>query len=253
MQGEELNAADVTERGLVGDRAFALVDAADGKVASAKNPRKWLHLFVYRAAFTEPPQPGRSLPPVRLTLPDGTALLSTQGNVNPLVSTALGRTVTLLGAAPLNPVLEEYWPVVEGLAHQDSVTDEAMPAGTFFDCATVHLLTTATLDRLRALYPAGRFEARRFRPNVMVACPAGQEGFVEQGWVGRTLALGRTVRLRVTKPCGRCVMTTLPQADLPADSGILRAAVQHCQGQVGIYASVVQGGTVRRGDVIALE
>ena len=45
MQGEELNAAEVTERGAVGDRAYALVDRETGKVASAKNPRKWARLF----------------------------------------------------------------------------------------------------------------------------------------------------------------------------------------------------------------
>ena len=41
MMGEELNATEVTERGLLGDRAYALVDSSDGKVATAKNPRKW--------------------------------------------------------------------------------------------------------------------------------------------------------------------------------------------------------------------
>jgi uncharacterized protein YcbX len=54
MMGEELNAADATERGLLGDRAYALVDTADGKAATAKNPRKWPHLFAFRATFVEP-------------------------------------------------------------------------------------------------------------------------------------------------------------------------------------------------------
>ncbi len=40
MMGEELNATEVSKGGLVGDRAYALVDSFDGKVASAKNPRK---------------------------------------------------------------------------------------------------------------------------------------------------------------------------------------------------------------------
>src|ERR1044071_5451246 len=77
MQGEELNASAVGERGLLGDRAFALLDAAAGKVGSAKNPRKWPGLFRFRAAYTEPPAAGAAPPPVRLTLPDGTTLLST--------------------------------------------------------------------------------------------------------------------------------------------------------------------------------
>jgi uncharacterized protein YcbX len=253
MQGEELNASGVTERGLLGDRALALVDAADGKVASAKNPRKWPHLFDFRAAFVEPPQSGRPLPPVRITLPDGTLLTSGQADQDKVLSAALGRPVSLRSAAPDAPALEEYWPDIEGLPHRDAVTDEKIPAGAFFDLATIHLLTTATLDRLRELYPQGRLEVRRFRPNVVAACAPGTEGFVEQSWVGRTLILGDDVRLRVTGPCPRCVMTTLPQADLPQDPGVLRTAVRHGEGHVGVYASVLRGGTVRRADRIRVE
>jgi uncharacterized protein YcbX len=161
--------------------------------------------------------------------------------------------VSLCEAAPESPVLEEYWPDIEGLAHRDAVTDEAMAAGTFFDAAAVHLLTTATLDRLRELYPEGRFEVRRFRPNVVVACGPEARGFVEQGWVGRTLALGPEVRLHVAGPCPRCVMTTLPQADLPPDPGVLRTAARHAGGHVGVYARVLQGGTLRRGDAVRVE
>ncbi len=72
MMGEDLNAVDVTERGLLGDRAYALVDSSDGKVASAKNPRKWPNLFDFRAALAETPTTGGKIPPVRITLPDGT-------------------------------------------------------------------------------------------------------------------------------------------------------------------------------------
>jgi uncharacterized protein YcbX len=54
MMGEELNAAEVTERGLVGDRAFAVIDPATGKVAGAKHPRKWGNFFDFRAAYVEP-------------------------------------------------------------------------------------------------------------------------------------------------------------------------------------------------------
>ena len=90
-------------------------------------------------------------------------------------------------------------------------------------------------------------------PDVVVACDGGQQGFVEQSWVGRTVCLGRDVKLRITGPCPRCVMITLPQADLPRDTGILRTAVEHGQGHVGVYASVVQGGSLRRGDTLHLE
>jgi uncharacterized protein YcbX len=267
MQGEELNASAVTERGLLGDRAYALLDTAEGRVASAKNPRKWPRLFDFRAAFAQPPRGARAagatceaaaqlaspLPPVRITLPDGTALGSDEQDRDRALSAAVGRSVALVGSAPDSPILEEYWPDLEGLPHRDAVTDEKMPRGTFFDLATVHLLTTATLDALRELYPQGRFEVRRFRPNVVIASPPEAKGFVEQGWVGRTVALGDEVRLEVTGPCPRCVMITLPQADLPRDLGILRTAVQQTQGHIGVYARVVRGGTLRRGDVVRVE
>src|SRR5215510_2849379 len=74
MMGEELNATEVTERGLLGDRAYALVDAQTGKVASAKNPRRWPNLFDFRAAYVEPPVDDKPLPPVRITLPGGETL-----------------------------------------------------------------------------------------------------------------------------------------------------------------------------------
>ena len=80
----------------------------------------------------------------------------------------------------------------------------------------------------------------------------GEQGFVEDAWIGHTLAIGDEVRLSVTGPCGRCVMTTLAQGELPTDSGILRTAVQHNQGHVGVYAAVVRGGTMRRGDRVRL-
>src|ERR687885_2481803 len=86
MLGEELNASAVTPRGLLGDRAYALVDRADGKVASAKNPRKWPQLFDCRAVFVAPPRLGANLPPVRLTLPDGTILTSTHTDLNQILS-----------------------------------------------------------------------------------------------------------------------------------------------------------------------
>src|SRR5213592_3168988 len=247
MMGEELNATEVTERGLLGDRAYALVDGFDGKVASAKNPRKWPTLFDYRATFIEPPRISANVPPVRIALPDGTMATSQQSDLNQILSKALNRKVTFDATerghvGPANA--EEYWPDMEGLDYRDTVTDFALPEGTFFDCAVVHLLTTATLDRLGELYPQGRFEVRRFRPNIVVAPASGERTFVENAWVGQTLAIGDEVRLSVTGPCGRCVMTTLAQGDLPKDPEILRTAAQYNHVHVGVYAAVVRGGTI---------
>src|SRR3989454_12219409 len=247
MMGDELNAGEVTERGLLGDRAYALVDGSDGKAATAKNPRKWPHLFDFRATFVEPTRSAAKVPPVRIVLPDGTAVTSDQGDLDRILSKALDREVTLRAARHGTVNAEEYWPDMEGLDHRDTVTDCTLPEGTFFDVAMVHLLTTATLDRLRELYPQGRFEVGRFRPNMVVQLGSGEKGFAENTWVGHTLAIGTAVRLNITGPCGRCVMTTLAQGDLPRDPGILRTAAQHNQVNVGVYAAVVRGGKIRRG------
>ena len=253
MMGEELNAAEITAGGLIGDRAYALVDSSDGKVASAKNPRKWPQLFEFRAALTDAPRTGLKAPPVRIDLPDGAIVNSEQPDIHEILSKVLKREVTLSALPDQRAATaEEYWPDIEGLDHRDTVTDFGLPEGTFFDCAVVHLLTTATLDRLRALYPQGRFEARRFRPNIVLET-GGDKDFVENAWIGQTLAIGDAVRLSITGPCARCVMTTLAQSDLPKDAGILRTAAQHNRANVGVYASVLQSGRVRRGDSVRLE
>jgi uncharacterized protein len=258
MLGEELNASAINSQGLLGDRAYALIDSSDSKVASAKNPRKWPHLFDFRAAFVDPPRTDATLPPVRITLPDGTMVSSQQPDLNQLLSAVLNRAVSLDQAvAPSSPnpwtaTAEEYWPDLDGLDYRDTVTDFALPEGTFFDCAVIHVLTTATLDRLRELYPAGRFEVRRFRPNIVVETATGGADFVENSWIGRTLVIGQEVQLSITGPCPRCVMTTLPQGDLPKDPGVLRTAAQYNQVNVGVYATVLQGGMIRRGDSVRL-
>ncbi len=253
MMGEELGASEVSERGLFGDRSYAMIDPSTGKVASAKNPRKWPNLFDFRAAYTEAPRPGEKVPPVRIAVPDGKIVSSDQSDIDQTLSAALGREATLVTSAPKTPTLEEYWPDLEGLDHRETVTEEEMPPETFFDLAVVHILTTATINRLRELYPEGRFEVRRFRPNIVVEPISGERDFVENSWVGRTLNLGDEVRLSITRPCPRCVMTTLPQGDLPKDVGILRTVAQHNQTHVGVYATVLQGGMVRRGDPVRLQ
>ena len=87
MLGEELKSARITERGLVGDRAYALLDRETGKVASAKNPRKWPSLFKFKAALMESLDPRERVAPVMITLPDGSSVNSEQHNVDRVLST----------------------------------------------------------------------------------------------------------------------------------------------------------------------
>jgi uncharacterized protein YcbX len=269
MQGEELNGAWLGERGLLGDRAYALLDRATGHIASAKHPRKWGRLFACRAAFAEPPRPGAPTPPIWIALPDGGIVHSGEPAIDRILSRALGHDVTLITEAPPAPTREANRAPIDDAEAPEVIRQEALapaaPAGTFFDYAALHILTTATLDRLRELYPAGRFEARRFRPNIVIAPGAEARGLIENGWPGRTLAIESGARLRLIDPSPRCVVTTLAQGDLPSDPGILRTLGQHSAAAsatlapgvrldavAGVYASVLQGGAIRRGDLARL-
>jgi uncharacterized protein len=253
MMGEELNSSYVTERGLIGDRVYAIIDQQTGKVASAKNPGKWGKLFDFRAAFIDSLQTVENIPPVRITLPDGSQIFSDHGDIDCTLSKVLGREVSVMKASLEKPSYEEYWPDIEGLAQREIVTDEAMPPQTFFDIAVIHLLTTSTIDRLRELYPEGRFEVRRFRPNIVVESSSEEKDFIENSWVDKKITIGEEIVLRVIGPCTRCVMITLPQGDLPKDLGILRTVAKYNQVHAGVYASVHRGGTIRRGDIVLLE
>ena len=117
------------------------------------------------------------------------------------------------------------------------------------------------MARLASLRPESRFTARRFRPNVTIATPDGETGFVENGWVGRELAIGDAVRLRISDPTPRCSIPTIAQKDMEKDPHVLRTIVEHNRLPVplldgeslpcaGVYAFVIQAGTVKRGDAV---
>ncbi|MSR16587.1 MAG: MOSC domain-containing protein [Methylococcaceae bacterium] len=263
MMGEELNGTHITMDGVLGDRSYALIDTASHKVVSAKNPKKWPGFFSFHAAYTAPPEQGKTQA-IWITLPDGTVLRSDQSNIDEQLSNVLGSSVKLTTQAPDLANLEQYWPEFDG--EIDEISNEVIagdaPKGSFFDYATLHLLTTSSINAMQSLYPEGRFEVRRFRPNIMINTN-GLNGFVENDWIGKTIRLGDTLRLRISDPCPRCVMTTLAQGDLPADNGIFKHAIAKNRPlvpfagkelpSVGVYAQVIQSGWVKRGDTIVIE
>src|SRR6185369_7355714 len=86
MTGEQLQEITVTERGVLGDRAYALIDAETGKVVSAKSVKRFPDLLACRATFIEPPQAERDMPPVRIDLPNGTSVISDSRDVDRALS-----------------------------------------------------------------------------------------------------------------------------------------------------------------------
>ena len=100
MRGERIEHSEFTDRGLVGDRAYALIDADTGKVVSAKSVRLFPDLLGCHAAFVEPPQLDAELPPVHITLSDGHSVTSDSSDADSVLSAFFGRDVTLSRAAP---------------------------------------------------------------------------------------------------------------------------------------------------------
>ncbi len=257
MAGEELSSASVTPRGLLGDRVYAVVDKASNRAATV---RTWATtLFSYQPRFLTEPELDAPPPPVRITTPEGRRLDTTEPGVDEHFSSALGRSLTLMKTAPAGLLVE--FPAGTLGGNLSDVTEVplagAAPPGTFFDYACVHLIATSTVDHLQRSYPQGRFDIRRFRPNIVIR--SQREPYIENSWAGRTLAIGEEVVLRVSIPCPRCVNTTLPQADLPHDPGILRTIAQQNRIDLGdfgklpcagVYADIVNPGTIRRGDAI---
>jgi uncharacterized protein YcbX len=247
VMGESLNSALVTDMGLAGDRAYALVDG-DGRISTAKIPRKWGALYASRARYLDEPN-GDRIPDAEVTLPDGSRILTSDGGFDRRISDLLGREVRLITEKPEGIKLESP-PLGSVPVSDDEATIDFPVVNGFFDLGDLHLVTTATLAKLSELSPATRFEPRRFRPNIVVQAPEGADGFVENEWPGKILAIGDEVRIKVTMPTLRCVVTTLAQDDLPNDPAVLETAAQHNSANVGVYAMVERGGVVRRGDAL---
>jgi uncharacterized protein YcbX len=275
MLGEKLDAVDVSEGGIVGDRVYAIVDKETGKVASAKHPKVWPDLLACRATFVESPGSGDELQPARIDLADGNSVLSDAADVDAVLSRFFGRDVELARTAQNGYTIDQYHPDEENYdpeGHRDEVVEarlgaaffnerglpSAVPEGSFFDLFPFSVLTTSSLDRLGELEPESRFDARRFRMNVIVDTPA--DGFVENDWLGRTLAIGNDVQLGVALPDPRCCMPSLAQEDLPRDPKILKALARHNRIDVagmlypcaGVYAVAESTGTIHKGDRVSL-
>jgi uncharacterized protein YcbX len=254
MLGEALETAPLTRHGLLGDRMYGIVEAETGRVASAKNTRKWPRLFDYAASYVGEPRSSEPSPPVRITFPDGRAVTTQQPDLNEVLSNELERELRLERAGDSwTAAGQDYTFDERDLRLSENLKAFELPPGTFFDSAPLHLITTATLNRLRTLHPEGDFDVRRFRPNLVIETPAASEGFVENQWIGRTFSFGEGVRLQIIGPCARCVMPALQQSELPKDPEILRTAVRHNAANVGVYAVVLREGDVRLGDAVVLE
>jgi uncharacterized protein YcbX len=238
LGGERLHGhVAVGAAGIEGDRAFAVVDDGSGKVLSAKRVPA---LFEAGATWLGA---GR----VRINGP-GFDVTNGDDDVDATLSGWLGRPVHLATPQP------EQRAVFEMEVDPDDaseVVDLRTPPGRFFDSRScLHVLTTASLAAGAKLHPAGDWDARRFRPNVVVDLT--DEGFPEDGWVDGHLRLGG-VTGHVRKRTSRCVMTARAQPGLGHDSRIYRSLLEARDGDLGVYVDPTEAGTLAAGDAVEVE
>ena len=214
MRGDACEQLTLDARGVVGDRRFAVRDAA-GKLGSGKTTRRFRQIdglldfsATYRGDVPE------------ITFPGGRRLSADDAAIHAALSEALGHPLVL--------------------AHEADVSH--------LDAGPVHLLTTASLAWLAAIVSDAGLDEQRFRPNIVVDL-AG-DGQVERDWLGRSVRVGPRAVLRVTALTQRCRMVTLGQGDLPEDPRILRAIARDPDVGFGVYGSVVTPGVIACGDLL---
>ncbi|MBE1497480.1 uncharacterized protein YcbX [Amycolatopsis lexingtonensis] len=214
MAGERLTEVAVGERGLEGDRLYAVRDPG-GKFGSGKNTTRFrrmpgLHAFAARYDGDVPV----------LTFPDGRVLRGDDSGVHAELAAAL------------------EFPGVE-LAKEAEIPHH--------DEAEVHLVTTSSLAWLTERAPGVALDERRFRANLLLDTGPAPER-AEESWVGERVRIGE-VELEVLRKAFRCVMVGLPCEDLPAAPGLLKTISEVNEVTFGVQARVVRGGVLRVGDV----
>jgi len=241
MRGEALEAVDVTPRGVLGDRGYAVIDPQrNRRVTVGDGARRWSRMLTLEARYLRPPQPAQPPPPVRIRCDDGSVCASDAPDASEWLGAKLGEKVSLWREAD-----------ADGAAPRPGDAGAAAEPAQAYATAPIHVVSTASLRAATVRAPDAHFAAERFRPNLVLDL-GDASGFVEDGWIGRTLALGDALRLVVIERCERCVMTTLAQGDLDRDPRVFKAVSDANERCMGVYARVDTPGPLRAGDPVRL-
>jgi uncharacterized protein len=238
LQGDRADELVLGPAGPEGDRQWGVIDAATGKVLTAK---RWRTLLDARARI----DPGGA---VVITLPDGTDHTAGDRATDVALSAWLGREVRLRRP----PAAATAYELTMDPTDDSSETwDFATPPGSFVDLAAVHLITDASLAAAAALGPGSDWDVRRFRPTIVVG--VDEAGFVEDDWIGGRLVVGHAV-VEPFMRTPRCAMPTRAQpGGLARDTGVSRTLTDRHGNDLGVYASVARPGPVRVGDSVVTE
>ncbi len=233
MQGERLPVVEVQADGVLGDRRWGVRDEQTGRVLTG---RREARLLEAAACLGEDGQPV-------IRLPDGTELVGPSAATHRALSEWLGHPVRLIEASADGDRAEFF---ADATDDASEAIEWTMPPERFVDAMPLLLLTTASLRAGAALHPAGGWDVRRFRPNVLLEGPG--DGWLEDGWCGRVVRIGE-VDVVPQQPCVRCTMVTRPQPGLERDLDIYRTLARHHGGTCGVWTAVLGGGTLAEHDV----
>ncbi len=269
MGGELLQEVNLTVRGLPGDRAWAVRDEVRGGIRGAK---KIAALMTLRARYVKPPADEGSSP-AEIVLPDGSMLDTGEPEINERLSKAIDHSVTLWPLVPAEqlehyrrgaPTHEDFMqemrsifgrlpdePLPDLTKFPPEILEFESPPGSYFDAFPLVLLSESSLRTMQERMPESVFDARRFRPNLVIGDTDSSIPFPEHEWAGRRLQIGDAI-VRVEMECPRCVMVTHGFEDLPKDPGVMRALVRETGGNLGAYATIESPGRVGVGDSIQL-
>lgn len=192
---------------------------------------------------------GGRIPALQIRLPNGMHIMSDGPTVHDVLSRFVGRQARITTTRTQAISVERLDPLAEGEVIAD--IGGLTPQGRFADYAPLHLITTATLRKLRRLNPPADFDERRFRPKLVI-------DIAEAGASPNGTGSARHWR---SATCGRASPIRRP-APLTKDRSILRTLVEHSRLAVallggellpcaGVYAFVTQRGTVSAGDLSA--
>jgi len=231
LQGESLDVADLVKSGVRGDRRWGIRDETTGRILTARRRPELLTAAAQYDGGT----------PV-VTLPDGQVLSGPGDRTDAALSEWLGSRVTLVTSARTGPGRAEFFE--DATDDSSEAIEFTMPEGRYVDAAPVLVVTTASLHEGQSLYPQGIWDARRFRPNVLLDVDG--VGWLEDDWLGRSVQVGDAV-LRPSEACVRCTMVTRAQPDLPADKDVFRTLAKHHRGRFGVWSDVARPGRVELG------
>ena len=237
LAGERLPTLRLVDDGIDGDRMWGIQDRRDGRILTARREPRLLFATSRLAA--------NHLPVI--TLPDGQEIAGTGPVTDAALSAWLGKPVTLVAASESEAARAEYFADATDDASQ--AIEWTMPKGRFVDAAPVLVISTAGLRSGAVAYPAGAWDVRRFRPNILVQLDG--EGWTEDHWAERQLSVG-SAQLMPRQRCIRCTMVNRAQPGLKTDVDIFKTLHRTHGGKAGMWTQVMQPGTISEGDAVEI-